>query len=70
MVTSVPNIIQMDKLADAFFAIEGNENKEVSDFYLFLATPSLDRNLFLRENTVRTSVSRQNNVVTEILVPL
>ena len=57
------------KLYTKWKAREGNETKTEADFYVFLASRTLQRDVFLYENTTLELEHQKANIVLSNLIP-
>lgn len=68
-IISTPSIADTIVLYARWTAISGNENKSYANFYLFLSVESIERSMFLSENTVELFNDVKSNIVVLKVTP-
>jgi len=60
---SISELTQFEKLFPVWKSIDGNQQLTEDDYWLFISSPSLQRNRFLHEHAVRTFDNVKSNIV-------
>jgi len=65
-IISIPSIAETNVLFSSWKLIPGNENRTMADFYRFLSVESIDRTVFIGNNTTEKYTIRGNIVVLKV----